>query len=245
MKTIAGLLSLALLLLLQAGGVVRPDVRLRDHRIVQEAGRSPCSNPSRPSRTPRSPRGSGRRSAAWNPSTRRTGSCSPRASTRRPSTPPSPSSGTRREESTQRIALAEESRRDKAQIEADAKTIGEISQQNVEYRASVEQLTLKVSDLSAQHPEAHRGEHRAAREGQGAAAREQEGQGVHRQAQGADRQAQRQRPGPGRAGPEDDGRPLRRVLEGRADGCAAARTCSSTRRATTTWARSSRPSTGT
>lgn len=52
--------------------------------------------------------------------------------------------------STQRVALAEESRRDRERIAADAKTIGEISQQNVEYRASVEQLTLKVSDLSAQ-----------------------------------------------------------------------------------------------
>lgn len=52
--------------------------------------------------------------------------------------------------STQRIALAEQSRKDRARIEADAKTIGEITQQNVEYRTSVEQLTLKVSDLSAQ-----------------------------------------------------------------------------------------------
>lgn len=59
--------------------------------------------------------------------------------------------------SAERIALAEESRRDKVQIEAHVKTIGDlskqneqISKQNVEYRASVEKLTLKVSDLGAQ-----------------------------------------------------------------------------------------------
>jgi hypothetical protein len=51
--------------------------------------------------------------------------------------------------STERIALAEESRRDKAQLEADARTIGDISKQNEEYRVSVEQLNVKVSDLNA------------------------------------------------------------------------------------------------
>jgi regulator of replication initiation timing len=51
--------------------------------------------------------------------------------------------------STRRIALAEESQRDKARIEADTRTIGEISRQNEEYRVSVDQLTLKVSDMSA------------------------------------------------------------------------------------------------
>jgi myosin heavy subunit len=57
---------------------------------------------------------------------------------------------TQAQRSADRIALAEESRKDKAQIEAHSKTIGEISKQNEEYRTSVEQLTLQVSDLSAQ-----------------------------------------------------------------------------------------------
>lgn len=59
--------------------------------------------------------------------------------------------------STERLALVEENRKDKATIEAislkaeaDGKTIVAISRQNEEYRLSLEQLTREVADLSAQ-----------------------------------------------------------------------------------------------
>lgn len=58
-----------------------------------------------------------------------------------------------REESgrtARRIALAEESRQDKERIAADAQTIGEISRKSEEYRVSAEQLTLQVAELSGQ-----------------------------------------------------------------------------------------------
>lgn len=52
--------------------------------------------------------------------------------------------------SAERIAQAEEIRQDKARIAEDGKRLEEIGRQNVEYRASVEKLTLDVKDLSAQ-----------------------------------------------------------------------------------------------
>jgi DNA repair exonuclease SbcCD ATPase subunit len=58
---------------------------------------------------------------------------------------------------TERLAMIEESKRDKATIEtktlkaeADAKTIAVISQQNEEYRVSLEKMTREVAEMSAQ-----------------------------------------------------------------------------------------------
>ena len=60
-------------------------------------------------------------------------------------------------QATKRVTLVEEAKKDRAtiqdfsrRVEADTKTIAEISQQNAEYRASLEKLTLEVNALSAQ-----------------------------------------------------------------------------------------------
>jgi outer membrane murein-binding lipoprotein Lpp len=53
------------------------------------------------------------------------------------------------QKAAERLAMVEQGRKDKEKIEADGKTIATISQENVEYRASVERLTGEVQALSA------------------------------------------------------------------------------------------------
>lgn len=61
------------------------------------------------------------------------------------------------QQATRRVTLVEEAKKDRAtiqdfsrRVEADTKTIAEINQQNAEYRASLDKLTVVVNELSAQ-----------------------------------------------------------------------------------------------